>query len=87
MQVKWVGQRVAVDGLRSFMAMPGADDFGLFVSAGGFTKDSEEEARTQETRKVTSVDLEKFFDLWVEYLRQAGGRRAAVDAPAPDPIP
>jgi restriction system protein len=69
-QVKRVQQKVSVDGLRSFMAVLGADDSGLFVSTGGFTKDAEEAARTQETRKVTLVDLEKLFDLWVEYYDQ-----------------
>jgi restriction system protein len=66
-QVKRVEQKVNVDGLRSFMATLGDDDAGLFVSTGGFTKDAEEEARTQERRKVTLVDLDKLFDLWVEY--------------------
>jgi restriction system protein len=66
-QVKRVAQKVSVDGLRSFMATLGDDDAGIFVSTGGFTKDAEEEARTQEKRKVTLLDLETLFDLWVEY--------------------
>ena len=49
------------------MALLGNDDVGLFVTTGGFTKDAQEEARTQEKRKVTLVDLERFFDLWVEH--------------------
>ena len=65
-QVKRVGQNVNVDGLRSFMAMLGDDDVGLFVTTAGFTKDAEDEARTQEKRKVTLVNLDKLFDLWVE---------------------
>ena len=65
-QVKRVGQNVSVNGLRSFMAILGDDDVGLFVTTSGFTKDAEEEARTQEKRKVTLVNLEKLFDLWVE---------------------
>mgnify|MGYP001597493166 CR=1 FL=1 len=40
---------------------------GLFVSTAGFTRDAQEEARTQEKRKVTLVDLERLFDLWVEH--------------------
>lgn len=56
-----------MDGLRSFMALLGDDDVGIFVSIGGFTKDAAEEARTQEKRKVTLVDLEALFDLWVEH--------------------
>lgn len=66
-QVKRVVQNVSVDGLRSFMAVLGDDDVGLFVTTAGFTKDAEEEARTQEKRKITLVNLEKLFDLWVEH--------------------
>jgi len=66
-QVKRQQQKVNVDGLRSFMALLGDDDVGLFVSVGGFTKDAEDEARIQEKRKVTLVSLERLFDLWVEY--------------------
>jgi len=69
-QVKRQAQSVAVDGLRSFMALLGDDDVGLFVATGGFTKDAEEEARTQEKRKVTLVDLERLFDLWVEHYNR-----------------
>lgn len=60
-------QNVTVDGLRSFMALLGEDDVGLFVTTSGFTKDARDEARMQEKRKVTLVDLERLFDLWVEY--------------------
>ena len=66
-QVKRQEQKVSVDGLRSFLALLGADDVGLFVNAGGFTKDAEDEARKQSTRHVTLVDLAKLFDLWVEH--------------------
>jgi restriction system protein len=52
------------------MALLGEDDVGLFVATGGFTKDAEEEARTQEKRKVTLVDLERLFDLWVEHYNR-----------------
>ncbi len=66
-QVKRQASSVSVDGLRSFLALLGDDDVGLFVSAGGFTRDADEEARTQEKRKVILVDLERLFDLWVQY--------------------
>jgi restriction system protein len=69
-QVKRVSQNVAVDGLRSFMAVLGEDDVGLFVTTGGFTKDAEDEARTQEKRKVTLVDLERLLDLWIEHYKK-----------------
>ena len=49
------------------MAVFDNDDVGLFVSTGGFTKDAEHEARTQANRKVTLVDPDRLFDLWVEH--------------------
>jgi len=66
-QVKRQQQAVSVEGLRSFMALLGDDDVGLFVCIGGFTKDAEAEARTQEKRRVTLIGLEKLFDLWDEH--------------------
>jgi restriction system protein len=66
-QVKRQQQAVNVDGLRSFMALLGDDDVGLFVCTGGFTRDAETEARTQEKRRVTLIDLDKLFDLWDEH--------------------
>lgn len=66
-QVKRQQQSVSVDGLRSFMALLGDDDVGLFVCTGGFTKDAEMEARTQEKRRITLIGLEKLFDLWDEH--------------------
>lgn len=77
-QVKRVGQNVSVDGLRAFLALLGDDDVGLFVTTSTFTKDAQELARSQETRKVTLVDLDRFFDLWVEHyarLEEVARRR------------
>lgn len=69
-QVKRQEQAVSVDGLRSFMALLGDDDVGLFVCTGGFTKDAESEARTQEKRRVRLIGLEKLFDLWDEHYEK-----------------
>ncbi len=64
-QVKRRADKINPEGLRSFMAVLGDQDVGIFVSTGGFTSEAESEARTQERRTVTLVDLEKLFDLWV----------------------
>ncbi len=77
-QVKRQQQAVAVDGLRSFMAVLGDDDVGLFVSTGGFTRDARDEARTQEKRRVTLLDMEALVELWIEHydkLDEQGRRR------------
>lgn len=69
-QVKHRDSTVTSEGLRAFMSVLGADEVGIFVSSGGFTNDAREIARTQERRKVTLLDLEQFFDLWVQYYNK-----------------
>lgn len=69
-QVKRRADKVDVDGVRSFMALLAEGDVGLFVCAGGFTKNAEAEARHQERRRIMLVDLKRFFDLWVEHYPQ-----------------
>lgn len=66
-QVKRQMAKIAVNGVRSFMAVLGEGDVGLFISMGGFTREAQAEVRTQEKRRLTLLDLKKFFDLWVEY--------------------
>jgi restriction system protein len=66
-QVKHRDQSIPVEGLRAFMSILGTDDVGIFVSSGGFTSDAKEEARTQERRKITLLDLRQFYDLWIQY--------------------
>ena len=66
-QVKRRNDKISVDGLRSFLAVLGDQDVGIFVSIGGFTSDAESEARTQEKRTITLIALERLFDLWVEH--------------------
>jgi len=80
-QVKRVQTAVSVEGLRSFMAVLGDDDVGLFVSTGGFTRDAELEARTQEKRRITLIDLEHLVELWIEHygdLEEPARRRFAL---------
>jgi restriction system protein len=66
-QVKHGEDKINPEGLRSFMAVLGDKDVGIFVSTDGFTAEAESEARTQERRKVTLLDLEKLVDLWVQH--------------------
>lgn len=81
-QVKRYAQKISVDGLRSFMALLSDDDVGLFVTTGGFTRDAHDEARTQEKRKITLVDLQRLFDLWVQHydkLKESDRRRLPLE--------
>lgn len=66
-QVKRHQDRIRVDGVRAFMALLASGDVGLFVCTGGFTKEAEAEARSQEIRRITLIDLKRLFDLWVEH--------------------
>lgn len=66
-QVKRRQDRISVDGLRAFMAQLGSGDVGLFVSTGGFTKDAEDEARSQQIRRITLLDAQRLVELWVEH--------------------
>jgi len=66
-QVKRTADAVGAPDLRSFIAVLGEQDVGIFVSIGGFSKDAEEEARTKETRKLTLIDLKQLMDLWIEH--------------------
>jgi restriction system protein len=56
-----------VGDLRAFMAVLGPRDVGIYVSAGGFTKDARGEARNHETRKLTLIDAEQLLDLWINH--------------------
>jgi restriction system protein len=66
-QVKRRAGRIPAEELRSFMAVLGQDEVGIFVATGGFTADAEFEARGQERRRVTLIDMEKLVGLWIEH--------------------
>jgi restriction system protein len=66
-QVKRQESSVDAPGLRSFMGLLGDQDVGIFVCTGGFTSGAEQEARQQEKRKITLLNAEKLFDLWVQH--------------------
>jgi restriction system protein len=69
-QVKRRGGRIPADELRSFMAVLGQEEVGIYVSTGGFTTDAEFEARGQERRRITLIDMEKLVSLWVEHYKR-----------------
>ena len=66
-QVKHKGQPVTLEGVTTFLSLLGANDYGLFISSGGFTNEVMQEIRTDPTQRTTLLDLENFFDLWVEH--------------------
>lgn len=66
-QVKRRQDKMNVQEVRSLLGLLGDHDVGLFVSTGGFTSEAERLVREQERRRVTLLDLERLFDLWVEH--------------------
>ena len=52
--------------LREFVSRLHHGDVGIFFSVSGFTKEAEKETR-QDNRRIRLMDLERFFDLWVEH--------------------
>ena len=67
-QVKrYAANKVTSDALRAFLAVLGDKDVGIFICTGGFTADAEREARTQERRRLTLIDLNKLVALWIEH--------------------
>ncbi len=66
-QVKRRADKIAVTEIRSFLAVLGDEDVGIFVTTAGFTSDAEAEARMQERRRIMLLDAKKLFDLWIEY--------------------
>lgn len=66
-QVKHKDQPVTLEGVTTFLSLLGANDYGLFISSGGFTNEVMQEIRTDPTQRTTLLDLENFFDLWVEH--------------------
>lgn len=71
-QVKRVGQKVDLNTIKSFAAVLDEDDVGLFVSAGGFTKDADEYARSHAKRRITLIDLERLVELWTKFHDRLG---------------
>lgn len=59
--------KISRDGISSFVGTLGAHDVGIFFSAGGFTHEAEREARSQEQRRVTLIDLGRLVELWIEH--------------------
>lgn len=66
-QVKHIGQPITLEGLRAVLTLLGSNDIGLVVSSGGFTHDAKNELQKEEFNRITALDLEAFFDLWILY--------------------
>jgi restriction system protein len=67
-QVKRRADRVGVVELRSFLAVISERDIGVYVSLGGFSSEAQALANQEQLRRLTLLDGELLFDLWIENL-------------------
>jgi restriction system protein len=68
-QVKREQSKTDAQTLRAFASVLHDGDVGLFVTLGGFTTDSESEARN-EARRIRLVGAFQLFELWAKYYDQ-----------------
>jgi len=66
-QVKRHESPVTPDSLRSFLGVLGDEDIGIYVATGGFTGPAKLEARRESKRKLTLIDLEELYRLWIQF--------------------
>ena len=67
-QVKQQQKAVTEPDLKSFMANIGQHDSGIFFCTGGFTKDAETYARSQESKRIMLIDTAKLVQLWTDNI-------------------
>lgn len=77
-EIKHKGQAVTLEGLNTFLSILNENDYGLYISTGGFTPEVMQEIENDAFNKTTLLDIEGFFDLWLKYyesLSQAARNR------------
>lgn len=66
-QIKHTGQQVTGEGVKSFLASLGKNDFGLMLSTGGYTPDIKELLINKDYVRINAMDLEKFYAVWLRH--------------------
>ncbi len=69
-QVKRTADKIGREAISSFVGTLGSHDVGIYVSAGGFSPEAQREARSQEQRRLTLIDLNRLVELWIEHSAQ-----------------
>ena len=67
-QVKQQQGKVTEPELKSFMANIGQHDSGIFFCTGSFTRDAENYARSQESKRIMLIDSAKLVQLWTDNI-------------------
>ncbi len=71
-QIKHKGQAVTLEGIKSFVSILGANDFGMIISMGGFTSEAAQEISLITYQKITALDAVSFYNLWEMYYSELG---------------
>jgi restriction system protein len=74
---KRISEKVDVEVLRSFLAIIGDNDAGIFVSIAGFTGDAATLARSQENRTITLIDARQLVGLWIKFYDKLDSKARA----------
>jgi restriction system protein len=69
-QIKHAGQPISEEGMETALTVLGTKDVGLIISTGGFTPEAKELVRLQYASDMAIMDIERFFDLWVEHYEK-----------------
>lgn len=71
-QVKRYDKPVMASDVSAFMGNLGAEEVGIFVSTGDFTRDAEHKVRTDKQHRVTLIGLDALIRLWVQHYDKLG---------------
>jgi restriction system protein len=69
-QIKHKGQAVTAEGMRSFSSILGTDEYGILFSTSGFTSEAAQELNSGAQKKINTLDLSGFFDLWKKFYAE-----------------
>ena len=72
------GGAIGAPDLRSFLAVIGQQDVGIFVTTNSFSKDAQTEARNQDSRRLMLIDGHAFVDLWIDHFDQLDAQGQAM---------
>ncbi|WKZ34339.1 MAG: Mrr restriction system protein [Anaerolineales bacterium] len=67
-QIRHADEPIHIKGLQTFQSSIGTNSHGVLISTSGFTQETIEKMGESAQSKITLVDLEAFFDLWVKCL-------------------
>jgi restriction system protein len=66
------GQAVTLEGLKAFSSTLSDDDYGLLVATGGFTSEVMDQIGTGAFKRITLVDMEGLYSLWLKFYGGLG---------------